>query len=192
MKYAVDVDDAIVKALFEGPKTYYNLFLRTREYRNCSRTTFHDHLKRLISEGRVLKEPPGEQERLLSLNSDTEEFVDSLIKIVNINQENVQAMLQDTENFYKKCKDVYAKKAKFSKDDRQLFAKPGRHIGTLLDGMKIISFLLATGDLPKSSEKKLTRLHTLHLNTLKKIFKMTKEVKASVSILIRPGLFFEV
>jgi len=185
----VDVDDAIIKALFEDPNTYYNLFLRTKSIEKCSRTTFNEHLKRLIAEGRVLKEPSGKQERLFSLNQNTEEFLNSLIKIVNINEKNVETMLHDTENFCRKCKAVHAKKSHFGKGDRQLFAKPGRHVVTLLDGMKIISFLLASGDLPKSYEKKVMRLHTLHLNTLKKILQMIKEVKTSLSVLVRPGLF---
>jgi len=185
-------DQAIISALSEGPAFFNELYSKTGIWLKMSRQTFADHLKQLCNENIVIKKPKGKQKQEYSLNHDTKTKLESFLSDINFDKEIANNMLKETENFCIRCKEVQSKKDHFSNKDRNLFFKPAKHVVTLLDGMKLISLLLASGDLPTSFEKTLKNLYSLHETTLQNIFKKTKEVKASLAILVRPGLFVEI
>ena len=192
MVYQHEIDDAIIRALSEGPTSFNSLYLKTNTHKEVSRQSFFVHLKQLCDEKRITKTPKGKQGQIYSLNTDTNEFLKPFRDHINFNKDIAADMIKDAENFSKTCNAVYSKKADPSRMTKTLFFKPVKHIDTLLKGMKIISLLLASGDLPKSYEKKLENLHAQHLRTLKEIVKKTKKVNGILSILIRPGLSIEI
>jgi len=190
--YQHEIDDAIICALLEGPTSFNSLYLKTNKHRKVSRQSFVNHLRQLYDEKRITKNPKGKQGQIYSLNTDTHEFLKSFSNHINFDEDIAADMIKDAENFSKTCNAVYSKKADPSRMTKTLFSKPLKHVDTLLKGMKIISLLLASGDLLKSYEKKLENLHAQHSRTLKEIFKKTKEVNGALSILIRPGLYIEI
>lgn len=188
MVYQHDIDDAIIRALLEGPTTFSNLYSKTNEHRKVSRQSFVDHLGQLYDEKRITKTPKGKQGQIYSLNTDTHEFLKSLTNSIDYDENIAANMIKDAENFSKTCNAILLKKDHSSKMDKMLLRKPAKHVGDLLDGMKLISLRLAYGGLPKSYEKKLKNLHEQQLLTLKEIFKKTEEVKAPLYIIMRLGL----
>jgi len=161
-----EVDDAIYKALAsEQNLTYNKLLVATNSIKKCSRQTFDVHLKKMVKDRLIFKNPINGGKVEYSINN---ELFEPPLKIINEDREVLKELKKNTE-FEEIILEIIDKdKAIWSTKYNETFDHFTSKIEELLERENEILFFIESGRYGKMWEDRLEKMRLEYSNVIKR------------------------